>query len=79
MEKERWFLLGDIHGKPEVIRNFYEKNKERLQLDTGDNWGMWGQIMRCRASRTQGLRRHFPGIRLPTSASEEIMRQECRR
>ena len=37
MEKERWFLLGDIHGKPEVIRNFYEKNKERLQLDTGNN------------------------------------------
>lgn len=30
MEKERWFLLGDIHGKPEVIRNFYEKNKEHL-------------------------------------------------
>lgn len=37
MEKERWFLLGDIHGKPEVIRNFYEKNKERLQLDAGNN------------------------------------------
>lgn len=37
MEKERWFLLGDIHGKPEVIRNFYEKNKEHLQLDTGNN------------------------------------------
>ncbi len=37
MEKERWFLLGDIHGKPEAIRNFYEKNKERLQLDTGNN------------------------------------------
>lgn len=48
MEKERWFLLGDIHGKPEVIRNFYEKNKEHLQLDTGNNHiillGMWGKL-----------------------------------
>ena len=37
MEKERWFLLDDIRGKAEVIGNFYEKNKEHLQLDTGNN------------------------------------------
>ena len=37
MEKDWCFLLGNIRGNPELIRNFYEKNKEHFQLDTGNN------------------------------------------
>lgn len=35
--KERWYLLGDIHGSYQPIRDFYEENHERLQLDDFNN------------------------------------------
>lgn len=36
--KEKWFLLGDIHGESMPIKDFYEKNRERLSLDFGNNY-----------------------------------------
>ena len=31
---EQWFLLGDIHGSAQPVHYFYQKNKERLSLDS---------------------------------------------
>lgn len=36
--KEQWFLLGDIHGDITPIKNFYENNKTRLNLDITTNY-----------------------------------------
>ena len=36
--KEKWFLLGDIHGDATPIKDFYEKNRERLSIDFGNNY-----------------------------------------
>lgn len=35
--KENWFLLGDIHGETAPISNFYNQNKDRLNLDKCQN------------------------------------------
>ena len=31
---EQWFLLGDIHGSAQPVHYFYQKNKERLSLNS---------------------------------------------
>ena len=35
---EQWFLLGDIHGSAQPIYYFYQKNKDRLSLDSSENY-----------------------------------------
>ena len=35
---EQWFLLGDIHGSAQPVHYFYQKNKERLSLDSSENY-----------------------------------------
>ena len=35
---EQWFLLGDIHGSAQPIYYFYQKNKDRLSLDSAENY-----------------------------------------
>lgn len=35
---EQWFLLGDIHGSAQPVHYFYQKNKERLSLDSSENF-----------------------------------------
>ena len=35
--KENWFLLGDIHGEKAPIANFYNQNKDRLNMDKCQN------------------------------------------
>ena len=35
---EQWFLLGDIHGSAQPIYYFYQENKERLNLDSSENY-----------------------------------------
>lgn len=39
MEKQNdnWFLIGDIHGDDRIIKEFYEKNKDKLSLDASKN------------------------------------------
>ena len=37
MMKENWFLLGDIHGETAPIANFYNQNKDRLNMDKCQN------------------------------------------
>lgn len=37
MEKQI-FVMGDIHGRWEPIRDFYNKNKEKLNLDKTENY-----------------------------------------
>lgn len=36
-KQDKWFLIGDIHGNIDPIRNFYEKNKEMLSTDSSEN------------------------------------------
>lgn len=36
--KQNWFLLGDIHGKISPVSYFYMHHKERLALDTCENY-----------------------------------------
>ena len=35
---EQWFLLGDIHGSAQPVYYFYQENKERLSLDSSENY-----------------------------------------
>lgn len=37
MEKQI-FIMGDIHGRWEPVRDFYNKNKEKLNLDETENY-----------------------------------------
>ena len=36
--KKQIFVMGDIHGRWEPIRDFYNKNKEKLNLDETENY-----------------------------------------
>ena len=36
--KQNWLLLGDIHGEVGPVEYFYNKNRDRLQLDRCDNF-----------------------------------------
>lgn len=38
LSNQKWFLLGDIHGRVEPIQQFYERNYERLHLDETENF-----------------------------------------
>lgn len=35
--KDNWFLIGDIHGNAAPIREFYERNKEKILPDAREN------------------------------------------
>ena len=35
--QDRWFLLGDLHGEAAPIDLFYWDNRDRLNLDDGNN------------------------------------------
>lgn len=37
MMQEKWYLLGDIHGDYLPVKDFYEKNKGKLELDSCSN------------------------------------------
>lgn len=37
MENDNWFLIGDIHGDAAPVREFYEKNREKLSSDAREN------------------------------------------
>lgn len=36
--KKQIFVMGDIHGRWEPVRDFYNKNKEKLNLDETENY-----------------------------------------
>ncbi len=54
-----WYLIGDIHGEAEPIKNFYEDNNERLNLDKSESAFILLGDVACNFSITGNRDRKF--------------------